>query len=335
MNIKTLLCASALVLGICGCDNAVVAPNGVATGPRTLDGALVSLGVEKAPFDAVLGDKKAKIYDKFHDELPGDLKDILQNAGLDDIEIKWGALSLVDFPLDENGNPDGVPSLFVALAFDHDFDKLVAALKEDVKNCKPKIEDATILGEKGIILSDDDMTMGWASIDSKILIVGTSTEATEKGVALYRDGKGGKAIEMDGAIAKLCVSEVGERIVKKMPAEQVKSALQPSVEDATSIMQGLKNICAKLAPSADNGVSITSKTQTAAADDAAKLAEVANGQLQPFVAMMTLMASQDPDSKPLVELLSSIKIAADGADVSASASVSGATFKSILEKALD
>ena len=340
MNIKSIVvCVSALVFGLCGCDNGG-APGRLATGPRAVDGALVSTGFAKAPADKILGDKKADFYADINEKKnwPSDFKEALTKAGLDDIEVAWGGLSLVDVEFDESGAPkDGIPEIVVALSFNHDADKIFAVLKEEAaKHDAPKTKDASFLGEKGLILFDLDMTIALASISGKILIAGTSEAAAEKGVALYRDGKGGKAIAMTpSSILKVVASAIGERVIKKLPADLYKGALSPSIEDATALLQGLKDFDGSITATDDNGAAIALRLDTASNDDAAKLAEYVNMQLEPVKMMMTMGAAQNPQSKPMVDALNALSVTADGAALSVKLTLPGATFKQVAEQAID
>lgn len=338
MNMKTIaVCASALILGLCGCDSGSNggAASGLATGPRTLDGALISVGLEQAPANKIVGEKKASVVAGMKDELPDDMKAIITKAGLDDAEIAWGALTLVDMEFDETGNPKGVPELIVTLAFDHDFDKFVAAVKEaDAEAGKNLVKDTTVLGEKAFSVSEDDLTVVVTSLSGKLLVCATSEATAEKAVSLYRDGKGGSALAMDAnTIFKAVVSSVGERIVKKLPVELYKDGLGPD-EDATALFQGLKDVDATIAATADDGIGLTLKVGTASADDAAKVAALANEGLAGLKAMMTMMAAQDPEAKPAVDALNSVSVTADGAAINGNATVTGENFKKLLEKEL-
>lgn len=335
MNIKTIIvCASALVFSLCGCDNgsATGSAGGVATGPRAVDGALVSAGLEKASFDKVLGADKDAFYAELKENLPGDFKTALTKAGLDDIEVKWGGVSIVDVEFGEDGAPKQVvPEMVFALSFDHDFDKVAAALKEAASEGNPKAKDATFLGEKGLVLFDDELTVAIASISGKIFVASTSEAGAEKAVALYRDGKGGNALPMDAnSVFKAVVNSIGARIVKKMPAEQFEGALGEGV-DAAAIFQGLKDVNASVAATDDNGVAVSAKIEAASSDDAAKVVAFLNEQLAGLKAMMTMMPSDDPDSKAAVDALNAMTITAEGATIAAKLTLTGATVKNAIE----
>lgn len=341
MSIKTIIvCASALVLGFCGCSDNNGGAGGagavdVATAPRALEGALVSAGAEKAAFDKLLGDMKDGFYQGFKESMPDDFKDALSKAGLDDIEVKWCGVSVVDVELDESGEPAKIPEMVVALAFDHDFGKISATLKEvAAKENKPQTKDATFLGEKGLVLFDDNVTIALSSVAGKILVVGTSEPGAEKAVALYRDGKGGKAITMDGAALKAMLNSVGSRVISKMPASNFEGALGPDI-DAVAVFKGLKDATVNITPAADNAVSIAVKIETASADDAGKVVAFVNEQIAGFRDMMTMMAAQSPDAKPMADALNSLSVKAEGAAISASVTVAGDTVGKAIEDALD
>lgn len=338
MNIKSIVaCASALVLGLCGCDKGGATAS-LATSPCAVDGALVSTGFAKAAADKVLGEKKAEFYDNLKKNLPSDFKDALSKAGLDDIEVAWGGLSLVDIEFDESGAPkDGVPEIVVALSFSHDADKLFGVLKEEAaRHNSPKTKDAAFSGEKGLVLFDDDMTLALASVSGNILVAGTSEAAAQKGVALYRDGKGGKAIAMNSSsLLKVAANAIGERVIKKLPADLYKGALSPSVEDATALLQGLKDLDASISATDDNGAAISIRLDTASGDDASRLAAYVNEQVAPIKMMMTMGAAQDPQAKPMVDALNALSVAADGAALSVKLTLPGATFKQVAEQAID
>ena len=340
MSMKSIIvCASALIFGLCGCDSGsnTGAVSGLATGPRTIDNALISVGVDKASLDKALGGNKETFYDECNLQLPGDLKEALTKAGLDNTEVKWAGVSVVDVEFVEDGSPKAeAPDLVVALAFDHDADKLFAVLKEEAaKDNSPSTKDATFLGEKGLVLGDGDLTIALASIANKLLVCATSEETAEKGVALYRDGQGGTAITMGGdTIVKAALASIGERIVKKMPAEQLEGALGPDV-DSVAVFQGLKNADATITTTADNGVSIAVKLDAASGEDAAKIATTINDAIAGFRAMVTMMAAQDPNSKPLVEFLNSLSITADGATINGKAAISGESLNKLIANGME
>lgn len=340
MNMKTIVvCASALIFGLCGCDSGSTsggAAGGLATGPRAVDGALISVGADKASLDKVLGGNKEALYAELDSQLPGDFKEMLTKAGLGDVEVKWGALSVVDVEFGEDGMPkDGVPEIVVALAFDHDADKLFAVIKEELSDEHgPKQTDTAFLGEKALVLSDNNMTVAMASIAGKLLVIGTSEASAEKGVALYRDGKGGTPLAVGGdTILKAVVNAVGERVVKKMPAEMFEGALGPDV-DSAAIFQGLKDVDATIAGTAENGLGLTLKIGAASADDAAKIAAFANESLTGIKAMMGMAAAQDPEAKPAVDALNTVSVTTDGATVTGTAAVAGENFTKLVESSL-
>lgn len=323
MNIKTIIvCASALVFSLCGCDSGNSAA--IATGPRAADGAFISAGVDKASFDKVLGENKDKFYAELKDILPEDFKESMTKAELDDVEIKWGGVSICDMEFDENGMPkDKMPDMIYALAFDHDFDKIAAAIKEEVKNGRPKLKDATFLGEKGLVITDEKLTIAIASISGKILVAGTSEAGAEKAVALYRDGKGGESLSTGAdSVFKAFVKSIGERMLKwKIPVENFEGMLGEGV-DVPAILHGLKDANISVSATNDNGAEIYVKVETASASDAKNVVDFLNKQLDSYKAemaaiMLALSQESDSDAKAALDALNGITIKADGATISA------------------
>ena len=341
MSIKSILtCASALVFGLCGCDSGSsggAAANGLATGPRAIDGALVSAGFEKAALDKVLGDKKTQTYAAFKEQIGDDFTEIMDKAGLADAEVAWAAFSLLDVEFDAEGEPKGVPEMAFALAFGHDFDKLLAAAKEKSSEREKKMmKETTILGEKACVLSDDDITLAWVSIGGKILVGASSEDTAAKAVALYRDGKGGKAIDMGGdTFLRIAANAIGQRVCAKMPAERLGGALPPSIPNGADILRGLKDASLAVAATGNGGVAASVKFETASEADATALANAANENIAPMKALFAMTAQQDPSSKPLVDALNALTVKTDGATLAADITLCGDTYKAIIEKSME
>lgn len=346
MTLKNIvLCASALAFGLCGCDNgsAPATNGGLATGPRSLDGAFLTVGYNEAACDklasAVLGEKKDGLFDEAMEAAPADAKDFLEKSGLKDAKPAWASFSFISPKFREDGelNVEDMP-LFAALAFDHDFDKIVSSAKECIKeeNKNDKFKETTVLGEKAFLGTDDGVAFGCVSLGGKILIIGLTQEALEKGVALYRDGKGGKAFPVDGdTMLKVAVSAIGENIVKKMPASIVEDFNSEELPNGAEILKGLKDAFLTLSATADNSVELTGALETSGGDDAGKLVATANDGLNALKMLMNMAAAQNPDDKPKVDALNSVTVVQDGAKVSVKATLPGAILKDLCKEAME
>lgn len=352
MNFKSVAaCAAAVVLGFCGCDSGSKTEGGLATGPRVADGAIVNAGYVKAAYDGLLGDKKGEVYANMMVGLPGECKDMLTAAGLGDAEVKWAGVTLVDLALDENGEPDPKTlKAIVALAVDHEIDKVSAAIQAQLQSEEnaPALTEAAFLGEKGFTLGDEELTVAVASVGGKILVLGVSCDKAvavkqaEQGVALYRDGKGGRSMAMgEKDFLKVVAEEVGTRVVAKLPPEALAGARGPEGEDLAPIFKGLKTLTAVMSATAGNGCGTEIRLDTASAADAEKLVAMANEALAGLRAMMAFaVAAQgenqepDPEVMQATAVLNSISVAADGAAATVKMTIPGELVRKSIEETL-
>lgn len=321
MNTKMKYACAALcaALALCGCDRGTqrgLVP-GLATSPREPVGAIATAGFEKAALDRLLdsldADVKNALCEKFKAKTPEDLKARLKEAGLEDAQIEWAAVSILDLDVNDND----LPAAFAVLAVQHDFDKLVdAQINTANESARKKLRKGELLGEKALIIENrrKGAAAALVSLGGKLLVAGTTLGAAEQAIALYRDGAGGRPFPMTGeTILRVHGRNIGKRLFEKMETDDIRDIFDDgNFKEPEKVVRALKDAEAELAMPAAGELAIIIATTAASKADADALAGTVKKALDQLKGQAAIAARFDPAAKTIAEAVAAISISSSG-----------------------
>jgi len=341
MKFMKFAAGAALALAVVGCgqeqsatsdakDSAAVVAAKVYE-PKVMDGAAIALQYRKNTaealkpiVDAMASCFKAGVSEglaKSSDEEVAKAKKFYTDSGLEGADVKWALVTVGEGVTIAELESDKVPEVAVAVAFDHDMDKIVAALLATLdENEKKELVETKIGGVKAWKVDNEDVKKDgaepcFASLDGKLWLGATTPAVLERLVALYTDDKGASAAfatlsSGNDAVVRFFVPALGE-FVKKAAAghESELSAVDMLIPNGSKILLGIGEVDWALLANA-SGVSLKLSANTAAEGDAESLRTMLNALLTS--AVDGLKESTDEEEKLAYSALKDLKLGGEG-----------------------
>lgn len=367
MKFVKVAVGAALALAMVGCggqdaapsaDGAASAPAAKAVAkvyePKALDGTAIAVQYRKNTSESlkpVVDAIAASFKNGFTEalaEADGDddaakVKKLYADSGLEGADVKWalvtaGGVSLAELLSDKVQ----VPDVAIAVAFDHDIDKIVAALlatlDEDEKN---RLVETKVAGLKAWKADDEDAKEAGAepcftSLDGKLFLGATSPALLERLVALYADGKGGNsAFETlssgGGAVLRAFVPAFGELLKKAVESggSDGLAAIDMVIPNGSKILLGFGEVDFAVLADA-SGVSVKLSVNTATDEDANSLRTMLNAYWTSCVE--SLKNSDDEEDKLAYSALKDLKLGGEGKTFTAKLPIPDDLIKKALEE---
>lgn len=302
-------------------------------------GALAFYDMSKGPLASAYA-KARKLSESSTDSSDAALK-FVKDAGLDKLDTRW-----MVFSVGEIQSAEKFPQMCFAISGKYDVSKFAEALKKSIAESNDKdtkLVDGEFAGVKGWKLESKEEELAkngivpcFASLDGELALIATSEKTLEGAIKLYRDGAGAngafKSLETAGnGIVRVVVPEVGKLVGKLAKPEELKG-MEKSLElpNAQQVLTGLKTVSAELSAEKAN-VKLELKVAAASEADAKALEGLYNKSVKPMLELFKMGMAEDKDAKAYVEVLNTIALKVQGAELSLSASAP----ISLIEKAID
>ncbi len=286
-----------------------------ASRPKVADGFFLAAMVrapESTPLKA-LCEKHGLTVSDLLKKIPDQAQSNVQMLGLDKATYNWGSVSLGS----EFGE-DKTPDFAVAIAANLDLDKLIADLQklDQGEPEKTECKKTTIAGVPAYEISDKNAPkVCVASLDGKLILVGSSSSILEKQLFLYCGGAGENSdfasFGQDGNVV-VCVkaSKVGANLKKMLPPsafEKIGSELP--IPGGKELVEGLGAVEVTFAASGDGkDIKLDMSVGTATVADSYTLASLAKNGLEMHKMDLEMKARNDADAKVVYNLLQVAKV---------------------------
>lgn len=331
--------ALALAMVGCGRDSAPAAKTSAAKAyePKALDGSEIAIQYSKntseslkAVVDTLPPVLKAMFGDNFivstifSEDNVAAIKKFYTESGLEGADVRWALVTVGGISFAEIQGGGKIPEIAVAVAIDHDIDKVAAALiaRLDEEQKKEFVE-TKVAGVKAWmkVWTDADESakalgegLCLASLDGKLLLV-APTSVMERLVALYKDGKGESAafasLSSGGdAVLRVFAPALGTLVKKAADGGEADlSAVDTLIPNGSKILLGLGDVDLAVLANA-SGVSLRLAANTATDNDAAALKTMLNALVKSYVDGCKELT--DEDSKFAYYALKDVKFGSEG-----------------------
>lgn len=309
--------------------------------PRVPDGAIVAAAVDKdnlfARLETVFGkDKFDAMKSDFKLGAGKDFYEFLNDAGIEEKDIKWGFVASKMPEFDEIYGFPQKADFSVVIRVDHDTDKLYAAFKKlesEHGSSSEKLCEEDIAGVKALVVRpvsrEEEIIPTFVSLEGKLVIFAPTTGFGATMVELYRDGKGASAkfgdFELDSddiLVAKIV--DFGENI-SKTPFAKGLAEFNQVLPNGEAIVKGVKDVNVKVESVAGGKQGkATVVAAMASAEDASLVKSVIEVKIAEMKSMFKMMAEQnpamneEPEAKMMLSIVNGIKVEAEGANLKVS-----------------
>lgn len=247
-------------------------------------------------------------------------KKFYTDSGLESADIKWALVTVGGVSLAEIES-DKVPEVAVAVAFDHDMEKIVAALVASLdEEEKKELVETKVAGVKVWKIDDESAKADgaepcFASLDGTLMLAATTPAVMERLVALYNGGKGESAafasLSSGGdAVLRVFVPALGELVKKATEGSETDlSAVDMLIPNGSNILLGLGDVDLSVLANA-SGASLKLAVNTATDSDAESLRTMLNAFVTSYVE--GLKESTDEEDKFAYSALKDLKLGGEG-----------------------
>lgn len=261
-------------------------------------------------------------------QLDANSRTFLQDHGLDDVNMRWGVLSMDDFSF-MRGELKAMKGISLAIAGKFDLEKVIKGIQE--KPLRPlydcvDFEVMTIAGEKAWrvqprdaevakTFKEKDMNPCMASLDGQLVLVAQSPEVLARQIRLYRHGEGKADVLGDFPVGtdlmRVYVSGVG-RYVQECAGDKLQQ-LNKFIPNGEKIVVGIKTLVVDVRASPDGILQQSAALDAASEQDADVLRAHAKTGLMALRAKVSEMKSQTtvedrPWIQQMMKILEGLKI---------------------------
>lgn len=355
--IKMTIAAASMAVAVCSCTQTDDAGKLVER-QRIPEGTVVAFAVanpDGGPFQCLVDQVRAKkdlLMDAFFKQARisaadrTEMEKFQEQCGVSANDFKWFAMTVGEI----KPNNEKVPEMNYAYAVRHDIDKILAAVRDQMKRSNVdavSFAEFSLDGQRawkveGIKDLEDcsGMEPCFTSLKGRLFLVSTRKAGLKRLVDLYLGGKGEDSNWKDFGVSSsrpICLRTmpIGKIVRDAVEDPDDLEIVDNFVPNGAAMLRNLGPLSLMVRASGDAKNAVLDLSLVTGGDaDADSLVTMSKTGLMTTKAMLTKQAKRDPDLKPALEAVNAMTLAQEGAVAKLKLPVSVSVLSQLIDQAI-